>query len=120
MRPPVRIHASAKANVRKIETTTPAGREVRRSEAKLIEAEVAISRINRSIVRPCEKSGRQCRIRGGIHEPARTPSSWHKPQLKRAQGDYSLWNAGAWQPDLEIAQASPSIRPMSQMKQTEI
>jgi multidrug efflux pump subunit AcrA (membrane-fusion protein) len=110
------IHANATATFEKLKQQ-PRLEERPTQDAKIVEAEVNLKNQQKLYDRVKNLTG------SAVSEEEVTTRQLavelSKAQLAKAKGDYALWNAGAWKPDLDIAQATID-QALAQMKQTEI
>jgi len=109
------IHASADAAFEKL-AQQPRPEEKPTNDAKVLEAEVNLKNQQKLYDRVKNLTG------NAVSEEEVTTRQiaveLAQAQLTRAKGDFSLWNAGAWRPDKDIAQATID-QALAQMKQTE-
>ena len=109
------VLASARASLTKLEQS-PRKDEGPSQQAKVVEAEVSLKdqrqlyerakRVGVSSVSEEELTKRQLGV------------ELAQAQLDRVRGDYRLWEAGAWQPDVDIATAAVT-QAEAQVKQTQ-
>lgn len=110
------VLASAEATLAKLEQA-PRREERPAQLARVVEAEVVLKDQEQAYLRMAKVSA------GGVSEDELTKRQMSlesaKAQLARAKADFSLWDAGTWGPEKEIAKASVA-QSKAQISQTEI